>query len=177
MLHIKSSASRRTFWVIALAVVTVVLCFDSAARAQKMLSSSAWKTVTQFTGIPKNTKVHVRVTEPIDMQSCEGGQFAGVVDKTVYDGYGNPMIPKGSNVVLMVRNLGNDRLVLDLVSIEADGEQFGSAASSETISMANVQAAGVPGGGRILTSGDHILVPENAFVVFRLSEPFQVAAS
>lgn len=168
MIRIESSAFRRTAFV-AGALLTFVLCFGSPVRAQKMLSSSAWRSVTQFTAIPKHTKVRVRVTESIDTQNGECGNFAGVVDKTVYDGDGRLLIPKGSNVVMRVQSRESDRVVLDLASIETNGEQFEAPSETEAISMASMLSAGVSSGGRVV-------IPENTLLTFRLAEPFQVAA-
>jgi hypothetical protein len=153
-----------------------MLCFHGTAGAQKMLSGSAWRSVTAFTAIPRHTKVRVLTTESIETQSGDGRVFHGKVAKDVFGGNGNVLIPKGSNVELMVKSLADDRLVLDLNSIETNNEQFQAESSREAMPDASVAGAGAVGGVQISTSGERIEVPKDSLVTFRLNEAFQVNA-
>ena len=87
----------------------------------------------------------------------------------MYDGDGRLLISKGSNVVMRVQSQDSGRVVLDLASIETNGEQFEAPAETEAISMASVQSAGVSSAGRVV-------IPENTLLIFRLAEPFEVAS-
>jgi len=136
------------------------------ATAQKIMSSSAWRTETLFTDIPAHTKIRVRTAEAIGAQCSEGQTFQGIVANEVIGGSGNILVNKGANVLLVVRRLPEDRLALDLQSVETNGEQFGAAPSNETVPVACVSSGGT-------MTGEAIEVPAGSVLTFRLAEPFQ----
>jgi hypothetical protein len=152
-----------------------LLCFQSAATAQKIMTSSAWRSFSQFTAIPANTKIRVRTTEPIDTQSDVGRRFQGVVVRDVIGASGNLLVSKGSNVELNIDTRSDDQLALDLNSIATDGEQFVAEVGSEPVAGASAIGAGSTDGSQVVTSGERIVVPEGSIVTFRLAQSFQPA--
>jgi hypothetical protein len=153
-----------------------LLCFQGAATAQKMMTGSAWRSVTQFGAIPKHTRIRVRTTEPIDItQTCPCRRFEGVVAKDVIGSSGNVLVSKGSNVELSVNSRSGDQLALDLNSIETNGEQFVADVGDEPVAGASAIGAGSANGSQVVTSGERIVVPEGSIVTFRLTQSFQPA--
>lgn len=152
-----------------------LLCFQGAATAQKLMTSSAWRSVSQFTAIPAHTRIRVRTTEPIDTQTDVGRRFRGVVAKDVIGSSGNVLVSKGSNVELGIKSRSDDELALDLDSIATNGEQFVADVAGEAVAGASAIGAGSADGSQVLTSGERIIVPEGSIVTFRLTARFQPA--
>jgi hypothetical protein len=152
-----------------------LLCFQGAATAQKMMTGSAWRTVSQFGAIPANTKIRVRTTEPIDTQNDARRRYEGVVAKDVMGGSGNVLVSKDSDVKLSVDCRSGDQLSLDLSSIETNGEQFVADVGDEPVAGATAIGAGSVDGSQVVTSGERIVIPEGSIVTFRLTQSFQPA--
>jgi hypothetical protein len=162
--------------LLVLSAVACLLCFHGSATAQKMLSGSAWRSVTQFGAIPAHTRVRVRTTEPIDTTMAGCQRFEGVVAKDVMGGSGNVLVSKGSNVEMSVDNRSDGQLALDLDSIETNGEQFVAEGTREPIVSVNIAGVGSAYGAQIPTSGERIVIPEGSIVTFRLDRTFQPAS-
>jgi hypothetical protein len=142
-----------------------------------MLTSSAWRSVTQDTGtIPAHTKIRVRTIEAMDTQISECQLFRGVVDRDVFGGNGNVLISKGSEAELIVRSLPDGDLALDLESVMINGQRFGVETGNEAITAARLKSDGLPNGAEVVAIGKRIDVPVQSVLNFGLAEPFHVEA-
>src|SRR5438093_2584006 len=86
------------------------LCFTSGIYAQT---------------IDAGTAVTIRTNENIEAKDTDGRVFTGVVDQDVRNRNGNLVIPRGSNVELLVRKASNTEVALDLDSITINGVRYG----------------------------------------------------
>src|SRR5215469_14798093 len=124
----KSSWAQRPL-VFILAGLLCWFCAEGIASAQKMMTSSAWRTQTIDTNIPKGTKIRVRTTEAFNPSNC-GESFQGIVDRDVTGDYGQVLIPKGAPVVLTATSTGNNQVTLLLASVVTNDELFGAEGST-----------------------------------------------
>lgn len=85
------------------------------------------------TAIDAGTTVPVRTNEDIDTKDADGRVFHGVVDEDVKDRNGRILIPKGSDVDLLVRKTGKDELSLDLDSVKINGRRYGVEADESVV--------------------------------------------
>lgn len=75
--------------------------------------------------IPSGTQLVVRTNETIDSSRASSGQqFSGQITEDVRDNAGNTVIPRGSDVELVIRNTEASDLVLDVDSITVGGQQY-----------------------------------------------------
>jgi hypothetical protein len=75
--------------------------------------------------IPNGTTIPVRTNEEINVTKADGRVFTGSVDEDVKDTRGNVALPRGTDVELMVRGVGNNEYALDLESITVNGNRMG----------------------------------------------------
>ena len=75
--------------------------------------------------IPSGTQLVVRTNEVIDSSRASAGQqFSGQITEDVRDNAGNTVIPRGSDVELVIRNTEASDLVLDVDSISVGGQRY-----------------------------------------------------
>lgn len=75
--------------------------------------------------IATGTVITVRTDTEIDARDTGNGRvYPGVVDRDVYDGSNKVVIPRGSDVQLMVRDTGSHTLSLDLDAIVIKGKRY-----------------------------------------------------
>src|SRR3989442_10710604 len=76
-------------------------------------------TVGAFAQLPidAGTAINVRTSETIDAKDSDGRVFSGVVDQDVLNRNRVVVIPKGSNVDLIVRSTSDQEVALDLDAI------------------------------------------------------------
>jgi hypothetical protein len=105
--------------------------------------------------VPAGTEVNVRTNEEIDTNDTDGQVFTGVVQNDVRSRSGSVAIPRGSEVELVVKQVGSD-LVLDLDSVNINGQRYGIESESDVIAQqkegvgANKRTGKYVGGGAIL---------------------------
>jgi hypothetical protein len=105
--------------------------------------------------IPAGAIVSIRTNERIDSSTASPGQlFAASMAEDVTDGRGRMLIPKGSEVTLIIRRTAGSSVVLDIDSIVAEGVRYG--VSTEDLQKghqglgANQRTAQMVGGGAAL---------------------------
>ena len=130
MINGKSPTAQRPL-VFALAALLCWFCVEGPANAQKMMTSSAWRTQTIDTNIPKGTKIRVRTIQPINYGICDRQSFQGVVDRDVTGDMGQVLVPKGAPVELTAQAVSNNQLALYLNSVVTNDELFGARGSQE----------------------------------------------
>jgi hypothetical protein len=75
--------------------------------------------------IAAGTVITVRTDTDINARDTESGRvYSGVVDRDLYDRNNKIAIPKGSDVELMVRDVGKHTLALDLDAIVVKGKRY-----------------------------------------------------
>ena len=75
--------------------------------------------------VPAGTEVTVRTNESIDARNPSDSRiYTGVVDRDVRDNAGRVVIPRGSNAELIMRNVDRDNIVLDLESVNVNGQRY-----------------------------------------------------
>jgi hypothetical protein len=75
--------------------------------------------------IAAGTTIPVRTNDSIDARDAGDGRvYSGTVDRDVFDGNNRIAIPRGSEVELMVRDIGHNTLALDLDAIVVDGKRY-----------------------------------------------------
>jgi hypothetical protein len=80
---------------------------------------------TAYATLPVNTQIAVRTAEGIHASTASPGRtYPATIDQDVVDANGNPVIPRGSNALLVVRDMGNNQIVLDLQSVNVNGQRY-----------------------------------------------------
>ena len=75
--------------------------------------------------IAAGTTITVRTDESISARDTGNGRvYPGVVDRDVVDGEGRVAIPRGSDVELMVRDIGHHTLALDIDAVVVRGQRY-----------------------------------------------------
>jgi len=75
--------------------------------------------------IAAGTTIQVRTDDAIDARDTDHGRvYPGVVDADVFDGNNRIAIPRGSDVELMVRDIGHHTLALDLDAVVVNGKRY-----------------------------------------------------
>jgi hypothetical protein len=97
--------------------------------------------------VPEGTEIVVRTNEAIDSTTANEGQsFSGTVQNAVLSADGEALIPKGSDVSLVVRRVstggtaGSPEVALGLDSINIQGQRY--FVNSETVERGNDQGIG-----------------------------------
>ena len=97
--------------------------------------------------VPESTEVVVRTNETIDSTTASEGQsFSGTVQEPVLSADGQALIPKGSDVSLVIRRTstggttGSPQLALGLDSINIQGHRY--LVNSDTVEHGNDQGIG-----------------------------------
>jgi|SRR5579883_2655866 len=128
------------FWALSLA---------GSANAQRVYEGRG-------TGvIDPGTNVVVRTIDPIHANDSDGRVFSGVVEQDVRDRRGDIVVPRGSNVEMMVRRINNNELALDLDSLTINGERYGVQSDENVVGSnegigANRRTGEYLGGGAVL---------------------------
>jgi hypothetical protein len=75
--------------------------------------------------IAAGTTIPVRTNDAIDARDTANGRvYSGVVDHDVFDENNRIAIPRGSDVELMVRDVGHHTLALDLDAVIVEGKRY-----------------------------------------------------
>jgi hypothetical protein len=119
---------RRSKLAAIMAGVTVwAFSLASVASAQRIYDG-------RDTGIvDAGTNITVRTNERISANGSDGRVYSGVVAQDVKDRRGDIIIPRGSDVELIVRELSNNDFVLDLDSVNIYGRRYGIEAESDVV--------------------------------------------
>lgn len=170
----KSWITRRPPIFLLAGLLLAWLCAGGTASAQKLMSSSAWRSQTiDNWKIPRGTKINVRTTEAIKFNGCDGQSFRGIVDRDVFGDSGNVLIYKGSDVELVPRRISDNQVTLDINSIAVNGERFKAQSARpgeerDVVTAENVRTPGV----EITRPNEIVDIPEEVLMTFRLTVPF-----
>jgi hypothetical protein len=106
--------------------------------------------------IDAGTTLYVRTTDEIEADDSDGRVFRGVVDRDV-NRNNRILIPKGSDVELIVRNTSNNEIALDLDAVTVNGQTYGVQAEQSVVASERKEGIGTNdrtakhvGGGAVL---------------------------
>jgi len=158
--------------------------------------------------LPAGSEIAVRTNEAIRADAANPDRtYRAQVEEDIRDRDGNVLVPRGSDAELVVRDVGNHRLVLDLQALRVNGRRY--FVNSESVTRSGGQGLGenkrtgefvgggavlgtllgaIAGGGKgaaigalaggaagagaqVLTQGDHVSVPAETVLRFRLENP------
>src|SRR5215475_2330391 len=103
-------AAGATLWALSLAAVV---------NAQQIVNGRNTDIIDAF------TTMTVRVVDPIRTDESDGRVFPSFVAQDVWNRRRSLIIPRTSEVELIVRRLPDNEMVLDLDSVTVNGERFG----------------------------------------------------
>jgi len=132
--------------------------------------------------------IQVRPDQPIDVARWDRGRiYTAHVTRDVVAQDGDIAIPRGSEAELIVRQVGPEELALDLESITVKGRRYALDTTGPQYHMPQAtrdQGSGLLGtivgalaganGEQVQPRGEHIRVPADALLTFRLQEPLHV---
>lgn len=93
--------------------------------------------------VPNGAEVVVRTNQPIDAREADGRIYTGTVERDLLDRDGRVAIPRGSQVELIARRLGDGDIALDLDSITSGGRRYTVASSNPEIERSGSEREGV----------------------------------
>ena len=121
----------------------------------------------------------MRLNRTIDVSRSDNRVFYGSVDQDVRGDYGRVVIPRGSNVELMVRVARDNDLVLDLDSVVVNGQRYAlrtdpNRFESERDNSLLGNIVGAINGQQV--RGQAVRVERGTVLMFRLERPLEMGA-
>ena len=134
-----------------------------------------------YTRLDPGITIPVRTNEAIDTNQTDYRVYTGVVTQDVLGRDRRVAIPRGSTVELMVRGSRNNELILDMESIDVNGQRYavqtdpnqivGTAGSDSVIGS----IIGGISGKRV--RGRNVQIPRNQAMTFRLQRSLDVGVA
>lgn len=135
--------------------------------------------------IPPGTQIQVRTDQPIDVHTWDRGRiYPAHVAQNVYSPHGDLAIPEGSYAELIVRQIGPDRMALDLESVTVNGARYAMDTTGPNFPannynnggglLGNIVGAISNGHVQVQTQGNGIMVPPSSVLTFQLQQPLHV---
>jgi hypothetical protein len=127
--------------------------------------------------IDPGTRIVVRTTEGIDVERRDERIYRGLVDQDVRGENGRLAIPRGSRVELKVRVAPDNDLILDLESVEVNGQRYALKADADRVearrdnSLVGAIVGAVTG---VEVKGRVVRVPRDSVLTFRIDRPLIV---
>jgi hypothetical protein len=130
--------------------------------------------------VDPGTTIPVRVNQSIDADKGDNRVYQGTVDQDVRGENGRIVIPRGSQVEMMVRYARDNDLNLDLDSVIVNGQRYGVRSSQKHIESQRDNSlvgsiVGAINGGQ--AHGRAVRIPRDAVVTFRLAQSLEVGAA
>jgi len=131
--------------------------------------------------ISPGTQIQVRADNPISVSKWDRGRiYRARVDRDVIARDGDVAIPAGTYAELIVRQLGPDRLALDLESVTVKGQRYVLDTSGPRFNTAEYQnGAGLVGSiigaiAGVQAEGGQIQIPGGSVLTFNLRAPLHI---
>src|SRR5262245_14411525 len=145
MMNIKSSTAGRPLTMLFAMLIAWTLCLAGNANAQRTATIDA------------GTAITVRTNETINARDSDGRIYSGVVAQDVIGRGGYVVLPEGSDVDLVVRQVSRNELALDLDSVVVNGQRYGVETEQNIVQSDSDRGLGVNqrtgkyvGGGAVL---------------------------
>jgi hypothetical protein len=120
------------------------------------------------------TTITVRTNEPIDAGRVDNRVYTATVDQAVRDDSGRPVIPRGSNVELIVRTARDNDLILDLESVTIGDHRYAVRTDRQRIDSGSNNLVGQIVGTINGDRGRYVRLSAGTDLTFRLDQPLQV---
>jgi hypothetical protein len=128
----------------------------------------------RVTRIEPGTVIAVRNNESIDVERKDNRVYRGIVDQDVRGENGRLAIPRGSAVEMIVRVAPDNDLVIDLESVNVNGQRYAiqTEANRQESQRDNSLVGAIVGaiqGGQV--RGQAVRIPRDSVLTFRISRP------
>ena len=145
---------------------TIFIAMQLTARADTVLAG---------------TQIQVRPDSEIKVSKWDRGRiYTGYVVRDVRAADGDVTIPRGSTVELIVRQVGPERMAIDLESVTVNGRRYVLDSSGPTFHTGEYESGGglvgaiVGAVAGVRSDGDEIFVPAESVLSFQTRAPLHV---
>jgi hypothetical protein len=175
----RSAVVKRSYFLPAYGVSILALCLLPALSAQDRDRDRDGDS-DRVTRLEPGVVVPVRTNDSIDVERTDNRVFTGTVDEDIRGTNGRLAIPRGSRVELIVRVARDNDLVLDLESIQVNGQRYAVRTEANRIESQRDNSVvgaivGAINGGQI--RGRTVRLPRNSLVTFRLERPLEMGVA
>lgn len=158
--------------------ILVGLLFGALSFAPSAISQD--RNGDRFTRIDPGTNITVRTNEPIDVERFDNRVYYGTVDQDVRGDNGRLAIPRGSRVELIVRVMRDNDLVLDLESVNVNGQRYAIQTERNRVESQRDNSligaiVGAINGGQ--AEGRAVRIPRDSLLNFRIQAPLTVGVA
>jgi hypothetical protein len=134
----------------------------------------------RVTRIEPGTNIKVRTNDSIDAEKFDNRVYYGVVDQDVRGENGRLAVPRGSRVELIVRVMRDNDLVLDLESVNVNGQRYAIQTDKNHVEAQRDNSLvgsilGAINGGQ--AQGRAVHIPRGAVLNFRIQTPLTMGAA
>ena len=131
----------------------------------------------RITRIEPGTNISVRTNDAIDVERRDNRVYTGTVDRDVRGSDGRLAIPRGSTAELIVRVMRDNDLVLDLESVNVNGQRYGVQTDRNRVESQRDNSligsiVGAINGGQ--AQGRTVRIPRDSVLNFRIQQPLMV---
>ena len=135
----------------------------NALKSAAIVTAFASGLWAQADRVPAGTEIVVRTNDTVDTKHPSDSRiYTAVVDRDVRDRSGRVVIPRGANAELIARDTDENEIVLDLESVDVNGQRYSVDTASQVITGdtadgkegvgANERTGKYVGGGAIIGS-------------------------
>jgi hypothetical protein len=134
----------------------------------------------RITRLEPGTLIAVRTNEGIDADKGDNRVYTGIVDQDVRGDNGRLAIPRGSRVELMVRVEPDNDLIIDLESVNVNGNRYAVRTnvnrqeSRRDDSIVGAIVGAIQGG---QARGRSVHIPRDSVLTFRLQRPLEMGVA
>ena len=157
-----------------------VLSFAPSAISQDRYGDRIHSEGDRVTRIEPGTNISVRTNQPIDVERFDNRVYYGTVTQDIRGDNGRLAIPGGSRVELIVRVMRDNDLVLDLESVDVNGQRYAIQTDRNRIesqrdnSLVGAIVGAINGGE---AQGRAVRIPRNTVLNFRIQAPLIVGVA
>ena len=155
------------------------LSFAPSAISQERYGDRVRSEGDRVTRIEPGTNISVRTNQPIDVERFDNRVYYGTVTQDIRGDNGRLAIPGGSRVELIVRVMRDNDLVLDLESVDVNGQRYAIQTDRNRIesqrdnSLVGAIVGAINGG---QAQGRAVRIPRDTVLNFRIQAPLVVGA-
>ena len=134
----------------------------------------------RVTRIEPGTNIPVRTNEAIDVERFDNRVYYGTVDQDIRGDNGRLAIPRGARVELIVRVRRDNDLILDLESVDVNGQRYAIQTDRNRIESQRDNSligaiVGAINGGQ--AEGRAVRIPRDSVLNFRIQAPLFVGVA
>ena len=134
----------------------------------------------RFTRLEPGTNIAVRTNDSIDVERFDNRVYYGTVDQDVRGDNGRLAIPRGSRVELIVRVMRDNDLVLDLESVNVNGQRYAIQTDRNRVESQrdNSLVGSIFGAiNGVQVQGRAVRIPRGSVLNFRIQTPLVVGVA